>query len=310
LANVPQDAEFFSHELPGAGEHRASAGSRRRGFWFCCLVGCLSWGLAVAAGADLARERRLRAQIEAEVRVGESVNLQTGGLDFLAVHTPATSAKTRGGVILLHGLGANPEWSSVVQPLRTQLPGHGWETLAVQLPLAAADAPPEAYLALIPEALPRLAFAVEFLKSRDVKQVAILGHDLGARTALEWLARDDVPKEIRALVVIGLGGDTRKPDPGLLEALKRVKVPVLDLYGSRDLAPVLAGVQQRAAAARAADHKDYRQLEIEGADHFFTGVTDTLVMRVRAWLAKMVTEAPKEPDKAAAPGAGNAQPRK
>ena len=67
-------------------------------------------------------------------------------------------------------------------------------------------------------------------------------------------------------------------------AVEKITVPVLDLYGSRDLADVLNTAKARAAAARKSGNADYRQTEVEGADHFFIGVEDDLTRRVYGWL--------------------------
>jgi len=240
-----------------------------------------------APASDLAREQRIREQIEDAILVGEPMTLRTGELGFLAIHTEAQTDETQGAVILLHGLGANPDWTEVIHPLRTRLPEHGWETLSLQMPVTAADAPRRDYLALIPEAATRIAFGVEFLKSRNIANIVVVGHSLGARMGIEWLAGEDVPKEITALVAVGLSADRQQRDGGTLAAIKKLQLPVLDIYGSRDLDTVLVSARARAAAARTAENPGYRQLEIEGADHFFRGLEDTLVMRVRAWLARV-----------------------
>ena len=67
-------------------------------------------------------------------------------------------------------------------------------------------------------------------------------------------------------------------------AVEKITVPVLDIYGSRDLDGVLNTVKTRAAAARKSGSGDYRQTEVEGADHFFVGVEDDLTRRVYGWL--------------------------
>lgn len=283
LSNILQGLRLFSIKIRAGGRFP----------WALALLLAGLWGWGGAEGSDMARERRLRGEIEAGVRLGESVSLKTGQLDFLALHMAATTPKPKGGVILLHGQGAHPEWATLIQPLRVQLPAHGWETLSVQLPLAAEDAPDGAYEPLIPEAFARIAFALEFLKSRQINQVALVGHGWGARVAVEWLGRD-APPDVAGLVAIGLSADLRRLDSGTLGALRKIQVPVLDLYGSRDLDPVRATASQRAAAARAGQNRQYRQVEMDGADHFFTGLTDALIARVRAWLSRL-PQAPARP---------------
>jgi pimeloyl-ACP methyl ester carboxylesterase len=256
------------------------------------LLTSLSLLTGPAPASDLARERRIRAQIEEAILVGQVITLQTSGTPFMAIQTKAETPKPRGGVILLHGRGANPDWADVIHPLRIGLPPHGWETLSLQLPVAAPDAPAGAYRALVPEAFTRLAFAVEFLTEQGAGFVALVGHSLGARMALEWLARDPPPAGVGALVTIGLSADPQATETGTLGALARLRLPLLDLYGSDDLDNVRGSVRQRAAAALLAGNSHYRQMQVEGANHFFQAHNQELVERVRAWLNRMAREAP------------------
>ena len=70
-----------------------------------------------------------------------------------------------------------------------------------------------------------------------------------------------------------------------LAALSKITLPVLDLYGSQDLEAVLAFAKPRATSARKIN-KRYTQVMVEGANHFFTDMQDTLIKRVRGWLTK------------------------
>ncbi|HEB97290.1 MAG TPA: DUF3530 family protein [Sedimenticola thiotaurini] len=251
--------------------------------WFQILF--LLLGASVVQASDLAREQRIVAEIEEAVVVGEPLRLQAGGLEFFAIHAEAERPDVRGGVIILHGYNANPTWADVVQPLRSELPAAGWETLALQLPVTAADAPRGAAARLIPESFPRIDAAVTFFRDRGIVNLVLVGHSLGARMALEYLAARK-PREIRALVAVGLpaGRDRQR---GTLAALANLRLPVLDIYGSRDLDAVRGTAPLRAAAARRAGNGDYRQVEVAGADHFFRGLDETLVARVRSWIARM-----------------------
>ncbi len=256
-------------------------------------LGHFGWVLFVlcnlALASDLARERRIAEQIEDAILVGEPVQLKAGELDFLAIHAPANTDTTRGAVILLHGMGANPDWTDVIQPLRSELPEHGWETLSLQLPVASADAPSKAYLALISEAGPRIGAAVDFLKQEGSSNMVLIGHSLGARMGAEYLAQG-TPPEIRAFVAVGLSARMEQTESGSLGALQGIRIPILDIYGSRDLDSVLQSAPARAAAARKARNPDYRQTEIAGANHFFQGLEDTLVTRVYAWISQFQKE--------------------
>jgi hypothetical protein len=65
----------------------------------------------------------------------------------------------------------------------------------------------------------------------------------------------------------------------------------------------LRGSKERLRAALKGDSSAYQQLEIQGADHFFRGLDDDLVARVRAWIgkqaanSKMATSGDPEADK-------------
>lgn len=254
------------------------------------FVNLLLWVMAARA-MDLAREQRIRAELEDTIVVGEAVTLTAAGAEFLALHTAASTPRTLGGVILAHGRGAHPDWNEVIQPLRMGLPAHGWDTLSLQMPLAAVDAAPDVYRALLPEAFPRLAAALTLLEQQGIRDLVVIGHSLGARMVVGWLAQDP-PPEIRACVVVGLAVDPAEDRGGTIAALERIKIPLLDIYGSRDLDQVRRSAPARAAAARRAENRAYRQLEIEGADHFFRGQEALLLARIRGWLARVVATSP------------------
>ena len=91
---------------------------------------------------------------------------------------------------------------------------------------------------------------------------------------------------ISGLVIIGMAVvDIDDKMNGAL-ALEKIKIPVMDLYGSRDFDNVLATGESRAKAARKAGNRNYRQYFIEGADHFYVGTEEELVRRVYGWLKR------------------------
>ncbi|MEJ1354162.1 MAG: DUF3530 family protein [Candidatus Sedimenticola sp. (ex Thyasira tokunagai)] len=250
------------------------------------LLLCLVFFSTLLPASDLARERRISNEIEEMILDGEPVRLQAGGADFLAIYAKEESSYAKGAAIIIHGRGAHPDWTEVIQPMRTGLLDHGWRTFSIQMPIASAEAPPGAYRELIPEAGPRIAAAVDYLKKMKVENIVIISHSLGARMALEHLAAGK-SQEVRALVTVGLSADKKEKESGTLGALQKLQLPMLDIYGSQDLQSVLGSVHERAAAAARAKNSDYRQTRIEGADHFFLGLDDTLISTVRAWLGKV-----------------------
>ncbi len=116
------------------------------------LLLCLICFSTLLSAADLVRERRIGDEIEEMIMVGEALRLQAGEADFLAIYAQEETRYAQGAAIILHGRGAHPNWTEVIQPLRTELLGYGWRTLSIQLPVASAEAPSGAYRELIPEA--------------------------------------------------------------------------------------------------------------------------------------------------------------
>jgi pimeloyl-ACP methyl ester carboxylesterase len=96
-----------------------------------------------------------------------------------------------------------------------------------------------------------------------------------------------------AFVAVGTPTTTEDPEKGVLGALQKINLPILDIYGSRDLNPILDSVKARLRAASKAENSGYQQVEIQGADHFFKGVEDDLLARVRAWMGKQAAQAKK-----------------
>ncbi len=243
----------------------------------------------LANGSDLAKEKRWQEQIADGLIDGEPCPLKAGDTGFFGIYTEASDGPTGRAVILLHGMGAHPDWPEVVHPLRTGLPEHGWATLSIQLPVLANDAPLGDYAPLFDEASPRIAAAVDYLRKHDNKTLVLVGHSLGAAMAARYLAGEDAPP-VDGFVAIGLNVITLDDRMNGAKALEKIDIPVLDLYGSRDLDGVLASAGQRARAARKAGNDAYRQQRIEGADHFFLGMQDTLVRTVYGWLRRQFIE--------------------
>ncbi len=239
-----------------------------------------------AVATDAAREKRWAEQLQDSLVVGEPVWLEAGGRKVFAILTPAESAPPHGGVVLVHGMGANPDWNDVIQPLRIGLAERGWTTLSVQMPVLGSEAPIRDYAPLVKEAGPRLLAAVKFLRERKLDPVAIVAHSLGATMAIACIAENpDMPLD--GLVVIGTSRVPDVPELDPLPELARLTLPVLDLYGSRDFRSVLDSAPARRKAAHRGGNDRYRQRMIEGADHFFRGLEDELINRVYAWLERL-----------------------
>lgn len=250
------------------------------------LIGLIFFTLAVqiqaATKSDTAKEKRWEEQIVHDLLVGKAVKLNTNGTEFLGLFAPNTGKKTYGGVILIHGIGAHPAWPQVIEPLRVALSEHGWTTLSIQMPILPNEANVQDYLPLMPEAPTRIQAAVDYLKSKGIKNIVIVAHSMGTSMANIYLSNKP-DKTVHAYVAIGMSNPFPK-EYNNAEALAKMQFPILDLYGSQDLESVMSFAKARAQSAKA--NKRYSQVEIAGADHFFTDMQDTLIRRVRGWLKK------------------------
>lgn len=232
--------------------------------------------------SDKAKEQRWANQIIDMLMVGEAVWLEVGDEKILALSTEHTTARAKGGAIIVHGIGAHPNWPEVVHPLRSQLPDHGWMTLSVQMPILENQAEGADYEPLFAEVTPRFEAAIDYLREQGIENIVILAHSMGAAMSTHYLASNP-EHPVRGFVGIGMN-QSKIDKMDNAHNLQKITIPVLDLYGSQDLDGVMASVKKRAQGAAKASNKNYRQLEIEGADHFFNGMADTLVKRVYSWI--------------------------
>jgi len=236
-----------------------------------------------AVASDLEREQRWAEQVVDAILTGEAEMLDADGQEFLSIYTEADSEPLKGGVILIHGIGVHPDWPDVINPLREQLPEHGWSTLSLQMPVLAADAGVSDYYPIFNEVPPRIDAGIRFLQEQGIDNIVIVAHSLGAQMATWWLARTEDPP-VLGLVAIGLAG-TRLADNGDVPAwISGITLPMLDLYGEDDLPAVKETVAERTAAAARAGNKAYTQVEIAGAGHMFQGRNEALVEAVVNWL--------------------------
>lgn len=236
-----------------------------------------------AQAGDVIREERQAKAIEASLRQGTALWLDAAGSPFLALQIEGDGKALKGGAILLHDQNGFPDGPGLMGVLRQGLARNGWETLALQLPMAAADAPQEEWQALVPEAAARLDAAIERFAQRKIKHLVIIGEGLGGRMALEYLANNKKPA-VKGLILLGLGLDGPK-DAGLA-AIRKLKVPVLDLFAQHSRAAEPEGQRERRQMGRYAGNKDYQQNEILGAMQGFAGYEQLVLMRLKGWLGR------------------------
>jgi pimeloyl-ACP methyl ester carboxylesterase len=234
------------------------------------MAALLSLAAMAATGvADYAREKKWADEVVPGLVVGDPVYLQTprGHHKFLTLFTPV--ADTDKAVIVVHGMGIHPDWG-LIGTLRTELADRGFATLSIQMPVLAADAKAEAYPPTFPEGAERIGEAVAFLKAKGYGRLAIVSHSMGSLMGQVYLAGKPDPA-VKSLASLGTPA----------EDYLALKLPILDLYGENDLAPMLVNAQKRKGSLKSAGSK---QVVIPHTDHFYSGHEAEMVAAVADFL--------------------------
>lgn len=234
------------------------------------LVVASQFVLPASFASDYEREKKWADEVVPGLVMGDAVYLkQDNKHEFLTLYTPAKDAKS--ALVVVHGIGIHPDWG-LIGTLRSELADQGFTTLSVQMPILHNEAKGSDYPPTFPEAAERLKLAVEFLKGKGYSSIAIVSHSLGSRMSYVYLTGKPDPA-VKAWVTLGISADV---DFGLLN------LPVLDLYGEKDLPDVLANGKAR---KKALDGKPgSRQQIISGANHFFADLEPEMVKAVAGYL--------------------------
>ena len=225
-----------------------------------------------ALAQDYEREKRWADDILPTLMVGDAVWLeQKNGHKFLGLFIDR-KAGSKGALIIAHGRGWSPDFE-LYGTLRRRLAEAGYSTLSIQLPVLPSTAIPGLYVPLYPDARERFQLALDFLRAKGYRKIAIVSHSLGATMANQYLIRTD-DDGVRAWVFIGILQG--------LEEMYRIKIPTLDIYGGGDWTGVTAGAPER--AKQLAQHPGSGQVMVPGAKHFFEGREDQLVKIIAGFL--------------------------
>ena len=270
-------------------------------------TGILTTLLAQVAAAQTASPPH---PLEYHLNSGTAIRLGDGEAQFFAILTNSETGIPQGGVVLIPDTDNHPDWPRVIRPLRTGLPAYGWTTISIETQaIAGLDT-----LHPIQSTMDtRINLAIDHLRNLGINNIAVLGHGTGASIALKFAA-DASQHAPNAFIGVGvLLTHPPSEHPYSVDLLKGSTVPVLDIYGSRDLDPVLRTASARRLAAKTGEttarpedtveffkqatiaqspqakrhgHIVYRQQRIEGADHDFSGMSATLVKRIAGWLSR------------------------
>lgn len=269
-------------------------------FLFLLSILLLVYSFQVCA-VNIDSEKRWAEQLRDNIVIGDPLDLPLSATvseantenTFFSIFTPHETEKPKGAVILMHGSGAHPDWSDIIHPLRAELPDRGWATLSIQLPLTFPDKKDSAsQTEAIQASAARIQAAIKFLEAKTYSKIVLVAHSFGTLMALDFLqlksnaiSTDGTPLVAAAIIIGTPSSGTTAPlnSPVMIE---KIKLPLLDLYGSKDLDSVMRSAKARKTAAKKAHNKNYRQVETIGANHFYHGLNDELVSYVNNWLNK------------------------
>jgi len=239
------------------------------------------------SASDIAREKRLANQIIDAIFDGDPVYL-TDNLkhSFLSIYMPSEAKKIKGGAIIMHGRGMHPEWKDVTQPLRTQLPTHGWHTLSIQMPVLNKNAKYYDYVDILDEAGPRIDAAINFMQSKGIRNIVLIAHSCSIHMSMHWL-RNNPASNINAYIGIGMGATDYKQPMRQNFPLEQLKFPVLDIYGSDDYPAVRAMATDRLKMIKKAGNASSSQLIVTGSDHYHKDNDAPLIEKITVWLNQL-----------------------
>lgn len=184
--------------------------------------------------------------------------------------------ESRFALILCHGRGKHPTWK-VVNPLRKGVHANlGWHTLSLQMP--AENKNWEKYANDFPQAFETIKQGITFLqKEKGVTTIYLIGHSMGSRMTSAFVA-ENPEAPIQGLIVAGIRNNGGYPLDGM-QNLKRVQIPVLDIWGGGNRKDVDAAREREGLVSAS-----YVQKEIPGSNHKFDGDEEEFVAAVIAWL--------------------------
>lgn len=225
--------------------------------------------------SDFAKEQRWADQTVDSILDGDAIWLKSGDHEFLAIDTLDSEENAKQALIVAHGLGIHPNWEQVIKPIRVEMTNDGWRTLSIQMPILANDAESDEYDELMPEVAGRIDPAIAYLKEQGIEKIVLVAHSMGAAMSTYYFGNTS-NNNIDEFIAIGLSDS---------DWVAKVKIPMLEIFGSNDLDGVLNGAAYRGKVAKASGI-EYKQVEVADANHFFDDKDEELLHEVRTWLAR------------------------
>ena len=244
---------------------------------------------------DRDRETLIAYRLSEDLQSGELVWLKApSGQSIAGVFTRAGPYSRPDAVILLHGMGAHPDWPVIISPLRKHLAGDHWTSLSIQLPVLASDQPVAEYGRTLKESTRRIRMGVEYLLEKNYRHIVLIGYGFGAMSALEYIVNHDSQDVVAFIGISMLARKFLEPRVDMLAYLEKVRLPILDIYGSDDMNFVVETADDRRLYAGKTSTHYITQRMIEGADHYYTGHEQTVFELISRWLGALQQDSDEE----------------
>ena len=188
---------------------------------------------------------------------------------------------SKAAVILAHGRGVGPD-GNVVGPLRRAINKElGFHTLSLRMPeVGPGNVDSPGWAATFPEAYRRIQAAIDFLKNdKGVERLYLMGHSMGGRMATGFLANNP-NAGVAGFIGVGLLDGGREPINSNLN-LEKIKIPVIDVYGSNPMDAQPAALRKPMVSDR------FVQVEIPGAEHNYRGYDKQVADPIIEWLKRV-----------------------
>lgn len=268
-------------------------------FETCCISCLLLYivSLTAIAASDTDYETEISTTLSQRVPEQEVVWLKAGGHEFLSLYLDPTTGTVRGAAIIVHGMGAHPDWPEVISPLRTHLPDSGWATLSLQMPILPPGAPLADYGRTVKGSRQRFETAIHYLRQKGYINIVFIGYGFGAALIADFLAQ--VPGyRVSAFVAISAQShDFLNPRLKLLNDLESIDIPVLDVYAGRDRGKVVRQADDRRLAGRKNSRHIYDQIMLADANRFYTGAEKLMLNGICGWLETKALQVPAYADR-------------
>ncbi len=254
------------------------------------LVLVASIYLSISWASSEVREQEYAEEIETSYSGGEIIWLQAKGRKFLTLYTETEKVSSLGTAIILHPMDGHPDQKEIINPLRLFLPEHNWATLSIQLPVLGVSAKQLEYYPLFDDANARILAAIDHLKKGKVENIVLIGYGLGGMMASYFLNEQGVVKDlekadVKAIVSISLAvPDSERKQAQVLDFIKLIKQPFLDIFAENDLPEVTDSARKRRLAAK--EKKAYRQFQVAGEGHLYQHDEGLVVKRIYSWMSR------------------------